>query len=77
MEYLLEYVVFALLGHTYVVSPREVGYKETIWQWRVTFENRVNLIFDEKDVKVLRFMVETSSDEETVERISKLLTYFV
>lgn len=77
MENLLEYVVYALLGHTYVVSPREVGYKGTISQWRVTFENRVNLIFDEKDVKVLRFMVETSSDEETVERISKLLTYFV
>lgn len=77
IENLLEYVIYALLGYSYVVSPRDYAYDGKICQWRVTFENRVDLIFDENDRKVLQFMVETSGDPDAVERISKLLTYFV
>lgn len=77
MENLLEYVIYALLGHNYEVGRCSIGYDGKKSQWMIKFEEDVRLIFDEDDVKVLRFMVETSEDPDTVERISKLLTYFV
>ena len=77
MEKLLDYVIYALLGYNYTVGRRCIGYDGKTSQWTVRFEECVTLIFDENDVKVLRFMVETSEDPDTVERISKLLTYFV
>lgn len=77
MENLLEYVIYALLGHNYKVGRRSIGYDGKTSQWLIVFEEDVRLIFDENDVKVLRFIVETSKDPDTVERISKLLTYFV
>lgn len=77
IENLLEYVIYALLGHNYEVGRRSIGYDGKTSQWMVTIEDNVHLIFDENDRKVLQFMVETSGDPDAVERISKLLTYFV
>lgn len=77
MERLLDYIINSLLGNSYNVSPREIGYDGKTSQWRVTFENSVNLYFDEKDVKVLRFMVEMNDDPLTTVRIEKLLTKLV
>lgn len=77
MENLLNYVLSSLLGYDYYVSPRELGVYTNRYQWTVVFSNQMRLIFDEHDVSVLRYMVATSSDTEYVERISKLLKYFV
>ena len=77
MENLLEYVIYALLGHNYEVGRRSIGADGKTSQWMVTFEDNVRLVFDERDVRVLKFMVETSKDADTIERITKLLTYFV
>lgn len=77
MEKLLEYVIYALLGHNYKVGSRSIGYDGKTSQWMINIEGNVRLIFDENDLKVLRFMVDTSCDPDTVERINKLLTYFV
>lgn len=70
MEILLDYVIYALLGHSYSVSPRRLGFNGNIYQWTVTFEENVYLVFDEADVRVLRSMAETSRDPDTIERIS-------
>lgn len=77
MENLLEYVIYALLGHNYEVGRRSIGHDGKTSQWMVTFEDNVRFIFDERDVRVLKFMAETSEDADTIERITKLLTYFV
>ena len=77
MEILLEYVIYALLGHNYEVGRRCIGLDGKTSQWMVTFEDNVRLVFDERDVRVLKFMVETSEDADTIARITKLLTYFV
>lgn len=77
MEKLLDYIVYALLGHTYSVAKCSRSPYTNLLQWSVRFEDSVVLIFDENDVKVFRFMAETSEDPDTKVRISKLLTYFV
>lgn len=77
MENLLDYVIYALLGHNYEVGRRSIGHDGKTSQWMVTFEDNVQLVFDERDVRVLKFMVETSEDVDTIVRIKKLLTYFV
>lgn len=77
MENLLEYVIYALLGHNYEVGRRCILPDGKTSQWVVTFEDNVNIVFDERDVRVLKFMVETSKDVDTIVRITKLLTYFV
>lgn len=77
MENLLEYVIYALLGHNYEVGRRCIGPDGKTSQWIVTFEDNVRLVFDERDVRVLKFIVETSEDADTVERITILLSCFV
>lgn len=77
MENLLEYVIYALLGHNYEVGRRYFGPDGKTSLWIVTFEDNVRLVFNEQDVRVLKFIVETSEDADTVERITKLLSCFV
>lgn len=77
MENLLDYVIYALLGHNYEVKRTTKSSIDQSSQWLVTFESEVRLIFDEGDVRVFRHMIETSKDTDTIERISKLLSYFV
>lgn len=77
MENLLEYVIYALLGHNYKVERRSIGYDGKTSQWMITFENNVRLIFDEKDVCTLEFMQETTEDTDVRERIGKLLKSIV
>lgn len=77
MENLLEYVIYALLGHNYEVGRRNIDPDGKTSQWIVTFEDNVRLVFNEQDVRVLKFMVETSEDVDAIVRIKKLLTYFV
>lgn len=77
MEKLLEYVIYALLGHRYEVDPRSISYDGHTSQWMVRFEDNVRLIFDENDLKVLQFIVDTTSDPVVVERVTKLLSFFV
>lgn len=77
MENLLEYLVYALLGHDYTVDPRSIGCDGKTSQWMIRIAEEVRIIVDENDVKVLRFMADTSKDPDTVERITKLLTYLV
>lgn len=77
MERLLDYLIYALLGYNYTVSPRSTGYDGKTSQWKIEIAEDVRIILDENDVKVLRFMADTSKDPDTVERIAKLLTYLV
>lgn len=77
MENLLDYLIYALLGHDYTVGRRSIGYDGKTSQWMIEIAGDVRIILDENDVKVLRFMADTSKDPDTVERINKLLTYFV
>lgn len=76
MESLLEYVIYALLGHEYEVGSRSISSVGTS-QWMVTFEENVRLVFDVKDVSVLEFMQKTTDDPDVRERIGKLLKCFV
>lgn len=77
MENLLIYVISTLLGYDYSVSPRQLSEYTNRYQWIVRFADRVNIVFDDHDVKVLQFMKEMSNDDAEIERISKLLTYLV
>ena len=77
MENLLEYVIYALLGHNYEVGARSNSYKWHTFQWMVTFEGNVRLIFDENDVCTLQFMQATTQDPDVRERIGELLKRFV
>lgn len=77
MENLLEYVIGTLLGYDYCVSPRQMSEYTKRYQWIVTFDDRIRLVFDAKDIVVLRYMVDLSNDDEDAERITKLLTYLV
>lgn len=77
MENLLEYVIYALLGHRYEVDPRSISYDGHTSQWIVRFEDNVRLIFDENDIKALHFLIDTTSDTDVVERVTKLLSFFV
>lgn len=77
MEKLLEYVIYALLGHNYKVGRRSIGYDGHTSQWMVKFEGDVRLIFDENDVCTLQFMQATTEDPDVRERIGELLTRFV
>lgn len=77
MENLLEYVIYALLGHNYEVGARSISYDGHTSQWLVTFEEEVHLIFDEKDVCTLEFMQETTEDPDVRDRIGKLLKRFI
>ena len=77
MENLLEYVIYALLGHNYSVGGRQLSYDGQTSQWMIKFEENVRLIFDEKDVCTLEFMQETTDDPDVRERIGKLLKCIV
>ena len=77
MENLLEYVIYALLGHDYEVGARSLSYDGHTSQWMVKFEGNVRLIFDEKDVCTLEFMQKTTEDPDVRERIGELLKRFV
>lgn len=77
MENLLEYVIYALLGHNYEVGAHSLSYDGHTSQWMVTFEGDVRLIFDENDVRTLEFMKETTEDADVRERIGKLQKRFV
>lgn len=77
MENFLDYLIYALLGYDYTVGRRSISYDGKTFQWVIEIAKDVRLIFDENDVKVLHFMADTSKDPDTVERITKLLTYFV
>lgn len=77
MENLLEYVIYALLGHNYEVGDRSLSYDGRTSQWMVTFEKNVCLIFDEKDVCTLEFMQETTEDHDVRDRIAELLKRIV
>ena len=77
MENLLEYVIYALLGHNYEVAARSLSYDGHTSQWMVTFEGEVRLIFDENDVHTLAFMKETTEDADVRERIGELQKRFV
>lgn len=72
MENLLEYVIYALLGHNYEVGARSLSYDGHTSQWMVTFEGEVRLIFDEKDVCTLAFLKETTEDPDVRVRIGEL-----
>lgn len=77
MENLLEYVIYALLGHNYEVGARSLSYDGRTSQWMVTFEGNVRLIFDRNDVFTLEFMKMTTEDPDVRERIGELLKRFV
>lgn len=77
MENLLEYVIYALLGHNYEVSARLLSYDGHTSQWMVIFEKNVRLIFDENDVCTLQFMQATTEDPDVRESIGELLKRFV
>ena len=77
MENLLEYVIYALLGHDYEVGARSLSYDGHTSQWMVTFEEDVRLIFDENDVRTLQYMQATTEDPDVCERIGELLKRFI
>lgn len=77
MEYLLEYVIYALMGQDYEVRRCSIGQDGKTSKWMVAIEGNVLYVFDEHDVRVLKSMVETSEDADFIEHITKLLTYFV
>lgn len=77
MENLLEYVIYALLGHSYEVGARSLSYEGHTSQWMVTIEGEVRLIFDESDVSTLKFMQATTEDPDVRERIAELLKRIV
>lgn len=77
MGNLIEYVIYALLGHNYEVGARSISYDGHTSQWMVTFEENVRLIFDEKDVCTLQFMQATTEDPDVRDRIGELLKRFV
>lgn len=77
MENLLEYVIYALLGHDYEVGASSLSYDGHTSQWMVTFEENVRLIFDENDVCTLQFMQATTEDPDVRDRIGEILQCFV
>ena len=77
MEKLLEYVIYALLGHNYEVCARSLSYDGHTSQWMVIFEKNVRIIFDENDVYTLEFMQRTWEDPDVRDRIGELLKRFV
>lgn len=77
MEELLDYLMYALLGHSYSVKRCGINFKGHR-QWLISFEESVSIVLDEHDINVIRFFVDNRQlDEESKERYSKFLQLFV
>lgn len=73
MEKLLDYIMYALLGHDYEVRycGRTVLERHT---WHVVFEGRVYITLDEHDKAVIRFIADNLvEDPESIYRYNHLL----
>ena len=73
MEKLLDYILYALLGHDYQVryNGKSFSGRHT---WVVVFEENVYISLDERDIPIIRFMVDNLvEDPESIYRYNHLL----
>lgn len=73
MEKLLDYILYALLGHDYEVRycGKTVCGQHT---WHLLFEGRVSIALFEHDIDVIRFMADNLvEDSESIYRYNHLL----
>lgn len=77
MENLLDYLIYALMGHNVSVikGTSNVTGKR---QWTLTFEERVCIVLDESDLHVIRYLYDVRSmDDDDRARYEKLFSLCV
>lgn len=77
MENFIDYLMYALLGHNYIVkknAPYWIGYES----WEVILEDRVYFCLDESDLNLLRYIRDNRKlDDEEKARYDKLFSLCV
>lgn len=74
MEKLIDYLIYALCGHNYVVKSC-VRDRLKSRMWMTTFEGEVRIILDEDDLTVLKEIYNTRDlDDEERRRYEKLFS---
>lgn len=77
MENLLDYLIYALMGHD-VSASKGTSNVTGKRQWTLTFEGRVHIVLDEYDLHTIRSMYEVRNmDNEDRARYKKLFSLCV
>lgn len=72
MENLLDYLIYALMGHDVSVSKGKSNVTGKR-QWTLTFEESVHIVLDESDLHVIRYLYEVRTmDDDDRARYQKL-----